>query len=111
VTALDQLAHYLIYKEHWCEHNPSITVYLRESEWMDAGAWVYKNFDKIGGISFLPYSDHIYRQAPYQEITESEFLEWQARTPKEIDWNALVEKEDNTTGSQEYACLGGTCEI
>jgi ribonucleoside-triphosphate reductase (thioredoxin) len=109
--ALDQLAHYLIYKEHWCEHNPSITVYLREDEWMEAGAWVYRNFDKIGGISFLPYSDHIYRQAPYQEITREEYLEWKGRMPKEVDWDLLKEKDDNTTGSQEYACMGGTCEI
>jgi ribonucleoside-diphosphate reductase alpha chain len=111
VTALDQLAHYLIYKRHWCEHNPSITVYVKEDEWMKVGSWVYDNFNDIGGIAFLPYSEHIYRQAPYQEITKEEYYAWKAKTPITIDWGDLREGEDNTTGSQEYACVGNSCEV
>lgn len=110
MTAVEQLEHYLVFAEHWCEHNPSITVYVREHEWLEVGAWVYKHFDSIGGISFLPYSDHVYQQAPYQEITEAEYNEWVKRMPK-IDWTEFLEKEDHTTASQELACMGGVCEV
>jgi len=112
LDAIGQLEHYITYKRHWCEHNPSITVYVRESEWMDVGAWVYRNFDDIGGVSFLPHSDHIYRQAPYQEITEEEYVQWVEKTPKNVDWTELREESDMTTGSQELACLSGeSCEV
>jgi intein/homing endonuclease len=113
MTAIQQLEHYLIYKNHWCEHNPSITVYVREEEWLEVGAWVYKHFDDIGGISFLPYSDghHNYVQAPYKEITEEEYNELFAKMPT-IDWEKFVETEDVTTSSQELACTSATgCEI
>jgi len=112
LDAIGQLEHYITYKRHWCEHNPSITVYVRESEWMDVGAWVYRNFDDIGGVSFLPHSDHIYRQAPYQEITQEEYVQWLEKSPKDVDWTELSEESDMTTGSQELACLSGeSCEL
>jgi ribonucleoside-diphosphate reductase alpha chain len=110
LSALDQLEHYLVFKRHWCEHNPSITVYVREHEWLDVQAWVYKHFDEIGGVSFLPHSDHTYRQAPYQELTEEEYEKAAAAMPK-IRWEDFRESADNTTSSQEMACIGGTCEV
>lgn len=111
-TALEQLDHYLVYKNHWCEHNPSITVNVKEHEWFDVGAWVYKNMDNIGGVSFLPDTDHIYRQAPYQDIDEATYNQLEAVMPK-LDWEEFnsYEKEDVTTASQELACMGGYCEL
>lgn len=110
VTALDQLEHYLIWKEAYCEHNPSITVYVKEEEWLDVGAWVYKNFDRIGGVSFLPHSDHTYKQAPYQQITQEEYEKLSSEFPA-IDWDSFKEKGDNTTSTRELACVAGVCEI
>jgi ribonucleoside-diphosphate reductase alpha chain len=112
MTALDQLEHYLMYYRNWAEHTVSITVYVREHEWMAVGAWVYDHFDEVGGISFLPYSDHTYQQAPYQPITKDEYTEWMKRTPK-IDWDQfnIDEHEDKTEGAQQYACSGTTCEL
>lgn len=110
VTALDQLEHYLIWKEAYCEHNPSITVYVKEEEWLDVGAWVYKNFDRIGGVSFLPHSDHTYKQAPYQQITQEEYENLSSEFPA-IDWGSFKEKGDNTTSTRELACVAGVCEI
>ena len=110
VSALEQLEHYLKFKQHWCEHNPSITVYVRENEWLKVGAWVYEHFNDIGGISFLPFSDHIYEQAPYKEITKDEYERAIADFPK-LDFSEVVETTDETTGSQELACMSGQCEI
>ena len=112
VTAIQQLDLWLIYKKYWCEHNPSTTIYVREDEWIEVGAWVYRNWDYVGGLSFLPYSDHIYRQAPYQEITESEYNDAVEKFPS-LDFTKLsdIENEDGTTGSKELACSGGTCEL
>ena len=112
MTAIQQLEHYLIFQKHWCEHNPSITVYVRENEWLEVGAWVYKNFDHIGGVSFLPHSEHMYKQAPYQECTKEEYEKAVAEFPH-VEWAKLpdYEKEDSTTGTQELACLSGVCEI
>ena len=110
VSAIDQLEHYKIFKKHWCEHNPSITVYVRENEWLEVGAWVYKNFNEIGGVSFLPFSDHIYKQAPYTEVSEDAYLVASEVMPT-IDWAAFKEGTDFTTASQELACLGGVCEV
>ena len=110
VTALDQLEHYLIWKEAYCEHNPSITVYVKEEEWLDVGAWVYKNFDRVGGVSFLPHSDHTYKQAPYQQITQEEYEKLSSEFPA-IDWDSFKEKGDNTTSTRELACVAGVCEI
>lgn len=109
VTALQQLEQYLNYKENWCEHNPSITVYVKEEEWMEVGAWVYKHFDDIIGVTFLPHSDHVYKQAPYQDITKEEYDEMMKTFPKSIDWTKLVENTDLTEGAQELACVAGVC--
>jgi ribonucleoside-diphosphate reductase alpha chain len=113
VGALDQLEHWLIYAENWCEGNPSCTIYINESEWLEVGAWVYKNFDKIGGLSFLPYSGHTYKQAPYEEITKEQYETAKNNLPPHIDWELLnkYESEDNTTSSQELACSANGCEI
>lgn len=111
VSAIRQLEHYLIYAEHWCEHNPSITVYVREHEWLEVGAWVYKHFDKIGGVSFLPYDTGIYRQAPYQSIDSKQYAEFLSRMPEGVDWTLLREDTDLTNGMQELSCMAGVCEI
>lgn len=112
LNAIQQLELYLIYKKHWTEHNVSCTVYILEHEWLEVAAWVYQNFDLIGGVSFLPVLDHVYEQAPYAEITEKTFLEAVAKMPS-IDWNKLIEfeKEDTTTSVKELACSAGQCDI
>lgn len=111
VSAIEQLELALVYKNSWCEHNPSITVYVREHEWMQVGAWVYDHFDDVVGIAFLPYSDHVYAQAPYQEVSKEEYESLLAKMPETIDWSEMKEVQDNTTGSQELACAGGVCEV
>ena len=114
MTAIEQLELWKAYALHWCEHKPSITVSVKEEEWMEVGAWVYENFDVASGVSFLPFSDHTYQQAPYQDIEPDDYLEWKERmTYVNIDWSRLTdfEKEDNTTGSRELACTAGVCEV
>jgi ribonucleoside-diphosphate reductase alpha chain len=114
VSAIDQLKIYLAYRRFWCEHNPSITVYVREHEWMEVGAWVYKHFDEVSGISFLPHSDHSYKQAPYQEVTEEEYNDLVAKMPKDIRWEDLsfYETEDGTSTNATLACSSdGNCEL
>lgn len=113
LTAIEQLELWLTYQRHWCEHKPSITVNVRDEEWINVGAWVYEHFDEISGISFLPYSDHSYAQAPYQECDETTYKEFLSKLPEAIDWTKLsdFEKEDNTKSSQTFACTGETCEI
>ncbi|CAB4185592.1 RTPR, ribonucleoside-triphosphate reductase, adenosylcobalamin-dependent [uncultured Caudovirales phage] len=113
LSALEQLEIWLTYQRHWCEHKPSITVSVREEEWMEVGAWVYKHFDEVSGISFLPYSEHTYVQAPYQEVEKEKYEEIVAKMPKVINWEALsmYELEDTTTGTQALACVSGECEI
>ena len=112
-NAIEQLEIWKIYQLYWCEHKPSITVYVKEEEWLEVGAWVYKNFDVMSGVSFLPHSEHSYKQAPYQEVNETTYKEWLAKTPRNINWMDLTnyEKEDNTTSSKELACTAGACEI
>jgi len=110
MTAIQQLEHYLIYQKHWCEHNPSITVYVREHEWLEVGAWVYKHFDELGGVSFLPHSDHSYKQAPYQEIDEATYKKLLAEMPA-IKWEEFIEVEDTLENTKELACVAGVCEI
>lgn len=107
-TALEQLELWLIYQRHWCEHKPSITVYVRDEDWLKAGAWVYSHFNEVSGISFLPHSDHTYQQAPYQECTEADY---EAFPKVVINWDDFIEADDNTTGAQELACSSGVCEI
>jgi ribonucleoside-triphosphate reductase len=114
MSAVEQLELWKLYALHWCEHKPSITVTVKEEEWMDVGAWVYENFDVASGVSFLPFSDHTYQQAPYQDIEPDEYLEWKDRmTYVNLDWSRLTdfEREDNTTGSRELACTAGACEV
>jgi ribonucleoside-triphosphate reductase len=113
MTAIEQLELWLIYQRHWCEHKPSITVTVRDHEWMEVGAWVYKYFDEVSGVSFLPHSDHTYQQAPYQDCTEREYLDALALMPERIDWSRLsdYETEDTSKGTQTFACVGGACEI
>lgn len=112
LNAMDQLAIWLQYKLHWCEHNPSVTITVREHEWLSVGAWVYENFDEIGGLSFLPHSDHNYKQAPYEECDKATYDKLVAAMPTAIDWSQLHERDDQTTGSQELACGGkDSCEI
>lgn len=113
MTALEQLEFWLTYQRHWCEHKPSVTVSVRDDEWLDVGAWVYKHFDEVSGISFLPHSDHSYQQAPYQDCTREEYEAMLARMPNAIDWIGLAEyeREDTTKGSQTMACVSGVCEI
>lgn len=113
MTALEQLELWLTYQRHWCEHKPSITVNVRDSEWVEVGAWVYKHFDEISGISFLPFSDHSYAQAPYQECSKGDYETLKSVMPDKIDWTKLsdFEKEDNTKSSQTMACISGFCEI
>jgi ribonucleoside-triphosphate reductase len=113
LTAVEHLEIWKTLQEHWCEHKPSITIHVREPEWLDVQAWVWKNWDILSGVSFLPYSEHTYKQAPYQECDESTFNEFTQKSPAEIDWARLseYELEDNTTGSQELACAAGFCEI
>jgi len=114
MSAIEQLELWKTYAIHWCEHKPSITVSVKEHEWMEVGAWVYENFDVASGVSFLPHSDHTYQQAPYQDIEPDDYLEWKQRFEHVIiDWNGLTEfeKEDNTSGSRELACTAGVCEV
>jgi len=113
LTAIQQLEVWLVYQRSWCEHKPSITVSVKEDEWMEVGAWVYKHFDEVSGISFLPYSEHTYVQAPYQEIDELEYNDLLSKMPESINWTALslYELEDTTTGTQALACVSGECEI
>jgi len=113
MTAIQQLEYWLIFQRHWCEHKPSVTISVKKDEWMEVGAWVYKNFDEVSGISFLPFYDHVYKQAPYQDVEREEYLELKSIMPKSIDWSKLsdYEKEDTTTGSKEFACVAGSCEI
>ena len=113
MSAIQQLETWLMYQRHWCEHKPSVTISVREEEWLEVGAWVYKHFDEIAGISFLPLSEHNYKQAPYQDINSAEYLKLNTALPKDIDFRELKDYEegDNTTGSQELACVGNVCEI
>jgi len=113
MTAIEQLETWLEYQRHWCEHKPSITVSVREDEWLDVGAFVYRHFDEMSGVSFLPHSDHTYQQAPYQECSEEDYEEALSKMPKLIDWGKLseYELEDNTSGMQTLACSSDGCEI
>ena len=113
MSAVEQLETWLMYQRHWCEHKPSVTISVRESEWLDVGAFVYKHFDEMSGVSFLPHSDHTYQQAPYQDCTKEQYEELLAKMPTKIDWSKLseYEHEDNTVAMQTMACSGDSCEI
>ena len=111
--AIEQLETWLMYQRHWCEHKPSITVNVRKDEWFEVGSFVYEHFDEMSGVSFLPYNEHTYQQAPYQEIDKDEYESLLNLMPKSIDWSKLsvYEKEDNTKSSQALACTGDICEV
>ena len=111
MTAMEQLETWLIYQRHWCEHKPSVNISVKDEEWMEVGAWVYKYFDEISGISFLPYSDHSYVQAPYQDCSKLEYEKLKSITPQAIDFTTFIEEDDNTTSAQTLACTGSSCEI
>ena len=115
MTAIEHLELWKVYQDNWCEHKPSITVTVKENEWMEVGAWVYNNFEFMSGVSFLPYADHSYRQAPYQDCSEAEYVELLEKMPKDVEWSKLTEYEvqDMTVGSQELACAanGDGCEV
>lgn len=107
-TAIEQLEHWLMFQRHWCEHKPSITIYVKDNEWAEVGAWAFKHFDEVCGVSFLPFDNGTYQQAPFQEISAEEFAAW----PQfDIDWTMLREGDDLTVSSQELACVGGACSI
>jgi len=113
MSAIDQLEMWLMYQRHWCEHKPSVTINVRKDEWFEVGAFVYKHFDEMSGVSFLPYNEHTYQQAPYQEITKREYETLLSLMPEKIDWTLLTdyEKEDSTNSSQTFACTGDVCEV
>tara|TARA_R100001443_G_scaffold20635_2_gene32792 strand:- start:17014 stop:18984 length:1971 start_codon:yes stop_codon:yes gene_type:complete len=114
LSAIDQLLTWQTFQEYWCEHKPSVTISVKEDDWLEVGNWVYKNFDDVSGISFLPHSDHTYAQAPYQAIDKEKYDDLVKQMPKDIDWNRLVEFEkgvDTTAGSKELACTAGVCEV
>jgi ribonucleoside-diphosphate reductase alpha chain len=136
MSAIEQLEMWLIYQRNWCEHKPSVTVSVKADEWVDVGAFVYKNFDEMSGVSFLPYDDHVYQQAPYQDMISAEqswelgvsthaptgkdipftvehYNAMKRNMPASIDWTKLAdfEKEDTTKSSQTFACSGDSCEI
>jgi len=113
MTAIEQLELWLVYQRHWCEHKPSVTISVKEHEWMEVGAWVWKHLNEISGISFLPFSDHVYKQAPYQDIDEETYIRELEKLPQSVNWEELAnyEKEDNTSGTQTYACSGDSCEV
>tara|TARA_R110001592_G_scaffold201197_1_gene450274 strand:+ start:48 stop:953 length:906 start_codon:yes stop_codon:yes gene_type:complete len=112
-SAIDQLETWLMYQRHWAEHKPSVTINVKKDEWFSVGGFVYENFDEMSGVSFLPYDDHTYQQAPYQECSATEYKELLQCMPDKIDWGLLseYELEDTTTGMQTLACSGDSCEI
>ena len=113
MTAIEQLELWLEYQRNWCEHKPSVTVSVKEDEWLQVGSWVYDHFDEVSGVSFLPFSDHTYKQAPHQECSEEEYKMLLKKMPNNVDWSELgkYEEEDNTAGSQSFACSGNSCEL
>ena len=113
MSAVEQLELWKVYQENWCEHKPSVTISVKENEWLEVGAWVYKHFDFMSGVSFLPFSEHTYKQAPYQDIKKEEYEILLDKMPKEVEWSKLseYEKTDMTIGSQELSCSAGGCEI
>ena len=113
MSAIEQLEMWLAYQRHWCEHKPSVTINVKSDEWFEVGAFVYKHFDEMSGVSFLPFNEHTYQQAPYQECGKSDYKMLKSLMPKSIDWSKLseYESEDNTAGSQTLACSGDSCEL
>ena len=113
VSAIEHLNIWKVYKKHWTEHNPSITIQVKDDEWVEVASWVYENWEDVGGLSFLPFSDHVYEQAPYQDITKEEYELLKSKMPETIRWSdlSLYELIDSTTGTQELACVAGACDV
>ena len=113
MTAIEQLELWLTYQKYWCEHKPSVTISVKDDEWFEVGAWVWENFDYMSGVSFLPFTEHTYKQAPYQDCTKEEYEFLVDRMPQKVEWTKLAEyeKTDMTIGAQELACAAGFCEI
>jgi ribonucleoside-diphosphate reductase alpha chain len=113
MSALEQLSLWMTYQRHWCEHKPSVTITVKDDEWLKVGAWVYENFDEVSGVSFLPHSDHTYQQAPYQDCSKREYEDALALMPERIDWARLseYETEDTSKGTSTFACVGGSCDL
>jgi ribonucleoside-triphosphate reductase len=113
LTAVEHLEIWKAYKTSWTEHNPSITINVKDDEWIEVASWVYDNWEYVGGISFLPYDSGNYKQAPYQDVSETDYKQWAAEMPKAIDWSWLsdYETEDMTVGSQSLACVANSCEV
>ena len=112
-SAIEQLEFWRLYQNHWCEHKPSATIYVQEEEWLDVGAWIYRHFDTVSGLAFLPNLEHIYKQAPYIDCSKDEYEEWVKKMPTKVNWAKLAAYEtlDTTTGSQELACAAGSCDV
>ena len=111
---LDPITHlelWLIYQKYYCEHKPSVTINVKEDEWMEVGAWVYKHFDDLTGVSFLPHDGGTYKQSPYMEMSEEEYNNLLSKTPEFIDWDELLEHEDNVEGAQTLSCSAGVCDL
>lgn len=113
ITAIDHLELWMSYQRNWCEHKPSVTIYVKPEEWGKVGNWVYENFDEVSGVSFLPHSEHTYQQAPYQDLTAEQYVEWTDRMPTNVPWHLLevYELEDSTTSAQDLACVAGACDV
>lgn len=111
ITAIEHLNLWKVYQDDYCEHKPSVTISVKPSEWPSVGAWIYDHFDEVSGVSFLPYSDHTYKQAPYIDISSEDYDRAVSKMPKELNWKKLVETHDETTASQELACTGNSCEL
>jgi ribonucleoside-diphosphate reductase alpha chain len=111
LTAIQHLRLWLIFQRHYCEHKPSVTISVLENEWMDVGAWTFKHFDEVTGVSFLPMDLGSYRQAPYEEVDEETYNRLKAVVPESVDWNNFVEYDDNVEGAQTLSCTAGGCEI
>lgn len=111
LTTIDHLNTCLMYQKYWCEHKPSVTINIKEEEWPMVGSWVWKNFDEISGMAFLPYDGGSYIQAPYETIDKEQYEELLKKIPTDIDWNLLIEEEDNVEGVQTLACSSGSCEL
>ena len=111
-SALEQLEYWRMFKVCWCDHNPSVTIMIEEDEWLEVGAWIYRNWDIVGGLSFLPKSDNVYQLAPFEAITEEEYNKRVSDMP-DIDFDDLnmLESSDETTGAQTLACVGGSCDV
>tara|TARA_R100001377_G_scaffold42419_2_gene23948 strand:- start:1365 stop:1754 length:390 start_codon:yes stop_codon:yes gene_type:complete len=113
MSAIEQLEMWLMYQRHWCEHKPSVTINVKNSEWFEVGAFVYKHFDEMSGVSFLPFNEHTYQQAPYQDCSKTDYKTLLSCMPSSIKWEGLseYEAEDNTSGMQTLACTGDVCEM